>query len=137
MLNVRTNNLPNPIRIILDPRGKTPHTAHVISDEGKTIFVVSDATPKSFIENVLLKENKSIIKAPLKNDFIDLSFLLAELGALSITSVLVEGGQYVLSRFFEEDLIDKVYVFIAPKILGSGFPLLRPLPLTKFLLRKN
>jgi diaminohydroxyphosphoribosylaminopyrimidine deaminase/5-amino-6-(5-phosphoribosylamino)uracil reductase len=131
VLNVRTNKLPDPVRIILDPRGKTPHKAHVLDDGGKTIFVVSDDTPGSFKDYVQNKKNKSIINVPLKNNFPDIRFLLNELSKLSITSVLVEGGQYVLSRFFEEDLIDKVYVFIAPKILGSGLSPIQTHPTDK------
>ncbi|MDD4955662.1 MAG: dihydrofolate reductase family protein [Candidatus Omnitrophica bacterium] len=34
-------------------------------------------------------------------------------------SVFVEGGSETVANFFEEKLVDKVYFFIAPKILGG------------------
>jgi diaminohydroxyphosphoribosylaminopyrimidine deaminase/5-amino-6-(5-phosphoribosylamino)uracil reductase len=45
---------------------------------------------------------------------------LFELGALPITSILVEGGQSLSSALLRERLVDKVECFIAPKILGGG-----------------
>jgi riboflavin biosynthesis pyrimidine reductase len=35
--------------------------------------------------------------------------------------VLVEGGPTTSSEFLKRGLIDKVHVFVAQKILGSGF----------------
>lgn len=37
-----------------------------------------------------------------------------------IGHVLVEGGQSILSSFFAADLVDEVFAYIAPSILGAG-----------------
>lgn len=49
-----------------------------------------------------------------------LAELLDELGRRNMTNVLVEGGQTVLGALFDEQLVDEVHVFIAPKLIGSS-----------------
>ncbi len=46
--------------------------------------------------------------------------VLAELGQQDVVSLLVEGGGMVLGSFFDAELVDKVYAFIAPVIIGGG-----------------
>jgi diaminohydroxyphosphoribosylaminopyrimidine deaminase/5-amino-6-(5-phosphoribosylamino)uracil reductase len=45
---------------------------------------------------------------------------MKRLGKRQITNLLVEGGQQVLGSFFRENLVDKVMVYQAPKIIGEG-----------------
>ncbi len=56
---------------------------------------------------------------------VDLRDLLARLAARGVTHLLVEGGSRVHARFLEEGLVDRLVVFVAPKLAGSdGVPLL-------------
>jgi diaminohydroxyphosphoribosylaminopyrimidine deaminase/5-amino-6-(5-phosphoribosylamino)uracil reductase len=50
----------------------------------------------------------------------DLSLVLDELGKRKIQSVLVEGGANVAGNFLDARLVNKVTVFIAPKIIGGS-----------------
>ena len=50
---------------------------------------------------------------------IDLANLLDRLKDMSISSVLVEGGGTLFGSMIREGLVDKFYIFIAPKILGG------------------
>ena len=55
---------------------------------------------------------------------IDLRDLLVRLAARGVTHLLVEGGARVHARFLEEGLVDRVAIFVAPKIAGGdGIPL--------------
>lgn len=45
--------------------------------------------------------------------------LLDELGNREITNLLVEGGGKLLGTMFDQDLIDEVWAFVAPKIVGG------------------
>lgn len=49
----------------------------------------------------------------------DIEDLLKQMGELSITSVLIEGGGYTLSSFLKENLINKFYCYMAPKFIGG------------------
>src|SRR4029079_9253873 len=49
----------------------------------------------------------------------DLHDVLRELGSRSLQSVLVEGGSTIAGEFLDAGLVNKVTVFIAPKIVGG------------------
>jgi diaminohydroxyphosphoribosylaminopyrimidine deaminase / 5-amino-6-(5-phosphoribosylamino)uracil reductase len=45
---------------------------------------------------------------------------LAELGADGVQSLLLEGGPTLAAAFLERDLVDKLLVFVAPRLSGDG-----------------
>lgn len=50
----------------------------------------------------------------------DLSYALSEISKLGITSILVEAGPKLAASFIDANLVDRLSIFIAPKILGNG-----------------
>ena len=69
--------------------------------------------------NTVLTDNPSLT-ARIENG-IKFSFkeILEKIGTLGIDSILLEGGQSLISQAFEEDVIDAGEIFIANKILGD------------------
>lgn len=53
---------------------------------------------------------------------------LARLGALGVSHVLVEGGPTVSAAFLAANLVDELWLYQAPMILGDGKAALAPLP---------
>jgi len=108
----------NPIRIILDASGKIPHSSKIIKENknGKTIIATTNRkTEEKFKEKVEIWKVKR-----RKDDKVDLVQLLKKAGENQITSLLVEGGSRVFTSFLKEKLVDKIYYFLSPKILGKG-----------------
>jgi diaminohydroxyphosphoribosylaminopyrimidine deaminase / 5-amino-6-(5-phosphoribosylamino)uracil reductase len=60
---------------------------------------------------------------------------LASLGAEGVQSLLLEGGPTLAAAFLEEDLVDKLLVFVAPTLAGEGPGLLAALPSARTLAR--
>jgi diaminohydroxyphosphoribosylaminopyrimidine deaminase / 5-amino-6-(5-phosphoribosylamino)uracil reductase len=60
---------------------------------------------------------------------------LEGLAAEGVQSLLLEGGPTLAAAFFEADLVDKVLVFVAPKLAGAGQGLLAALPSARTLSR--
>ena len=111
----------NPVRIILDSYARTPTLSHVIHDgQAPTIIAVSPAAPQNRVDT-LHKSGAEILVIPQTSKGLDLSALLKQLGQRStpITSILVEGGAAVNGSLLDSGLVDKVYWFIAPKIIGG------------------
>ena len=50
---------------------------------------------------------------------VDLPSLLNHLGSRGVVNLLVEGGGSVHGAFFDKGLVDKVYAFVAPLIVGG------------------
>lgn len=111
------------IRIILDARLEMPLDAKVINQEStaNTIIVVGESCDKSKKQFLIEKEQVEILTIPLNNDDrIPLDILLKILHDRCISSVLVEGGGRVNYSFLQAGLANKIYSFIAPKILGGN-----------------
>ena len=66
-----------------------------------------------------------VIQVELYNGMIDMDALMDQLGNLGLTSILIEGGSRVLNSAFRAGIVDKVFFFYAPKILGGddGIPI--------------
>lgn len=107
-----------PTRVVVDGKGRIPSTARIFAEPGKTLVAMVDnfknrersKIKRAGTEYVLFKSN---------NDLIELSELLDILGKRQITTVMVEGGSRLLGAFFDNRLIDKVYAYIAPMIIGG------------------
>ncbi len=80
--------------------------------------------PYKFILGKKTTLNLNIFKEnPEKVFFIEnpnLNDLLTQMGEKGITSLLVEGGSYTLSKFLKEDLINSFYCYIAPKFIAGN-----------------
>jgi diaminohydroxyphosphoribosylaminopyrimidine deaminase/5-amino-6-(5-phosphoribosylamino)uracil reductase len=107
----------NPKRIILTSSGNLPSDSRIFQNnkDNKTIIVTSKITPlmKSFYTEIW--EIKKTCKGR-----IDLEELLKKAGQEGIASILVEGGKEIFTSFLRKGLVDKVYYFLSPKILGKG-----------------
>ena len=56
---------------------------------------------------------------------LDVAAVLAELAKRELQSVLVEGGAATHAAFIEAGLVDRVALFLAPRLLGAGIPIAR------------
>ena len=90
----------------------------------ETILVAGKAVRKDKI-TALEKTGTRVIESSLKNNLIDLAPLMDQLGAMQISALLIEGGSRVLASAFDAKIVDKLYFFYAPKILGGddGVPI--------------
>ena len=106
-----------PIRVIADSTGRVSDASRVFSEPGATIVATSriDAERK----NTLEARGVEVLCLPEKDSHVSLEALIGELGRKGITSLLVEGGGKIIASLFDEKLVDKVVVFIAPKIVGG------------------
>lgn len=107
-----------PLRIIVDTNGRTPLSARVFSQPGKTLLALGRSiTPREATSFVQV--GAELLELPSAEGRVDLANLLKALGGRGITSVLVEGGGILLGSLFDCGLVDKVIAFIAPIIIGG------------------
>ena len=112
--------------IVITLSDDIPHDSHVFAFDRNTIVITSNQISKTFLtmldtrhiehyEFPLIKDN-----LVTNNGRLDLRTILDKLGELHISSLLVEGGAQLLTSFFSSDLVNQVYVYIAPKIIGGN-----------------
>lgn len=114
-LGSRKRGMPDPWRIVLDSRLRTPPESQVVQSRKCIIACTEFASVK---KRTQLERCGAQVwtfmgrRVPLKK-------LLPRLAEHEIISVLVEGGSEVLGSFFDQKLVDRVYWFLSPIILGS------------------
>jgi diaminohydroxyphosphoribosylaminopyrimidine deaminase/5-amino-6-(5-phosphoribosylamino)uracil reductase len=111
----------NSLRIILDSHLRTPPESLVVSQTKEAPTLIATG-PKSYRkkEAALERLGVEILPLPLVRGRVSLAELLNHLGKRDVTSLLVEGGAEVHGSFFYDKLVDKVYIFFAPKIIGGN-----------------
>lgn len=120
MLTARVDGGKNPIRIVVDSSLKIDINANVVQDKSaKTIIATTDKADKDKFLKLQAQDVDVIVVDKDKNDKVDIEKLLDILGQQNICSILVEGGATLSGSFVAKKLVDKVYFFIAPKIIGG------------------
>lgn len=110
----------NPIRIVLDSRGRIPLDAAVVrsASQIRTIIATTDAMPLEK-EQALQQARAEVWHLPSREGHVDPHALIQKLSQEQIDSVLIEGGAEIAWSFLNERLIDKILFVIAPKIIGG------------------
>lgn len=115
-LGVRSAGKREPIRIILDSNLDIPLNSQVLRDNNVLIATTVHASKDK--RELLTRRGIPILT--FKNKNIPLKELLFSLRSKEIISILVEGGGNILGSFVDEKIIDKVYAFYAPILIGGG-----------------
>lgn len=85
----------HPIRVVLDRHGRIPADSKIFSDEAETI---------------VYRENT------------DWSFILTDLAARGIHSIVVEGGAQLLTHIIQSGVYDEIHVEKSAITIGDGIP---------------
>ena len=121
-LTVRRVRGRNPTRIILDSRLRIPLGAKVLMEQETSPTIIATTTHASEKKVAQLRKmgvEISVINADQHGE-VSLEQLLPMLGNRGISSLLVEGGAQVITSLLRLNLVDKLVIFIAPKIMGKG-----------------
>ena len=119
MLNCRLENAHQPIRVIVDTNLIIPIDSKICktANEFPTIIacVNADINKKKQLEDL------GIIVAvlPESGGHVCLKSLMKYLGEMQISSVLIEGGGEINESALRADIVDHIYAYIAPKIIGG------------------
>ncbi|MBD3878367.1 MAG: bifunctional diaminohydroxyphosphoribosylaminopyrimidine deaminase/5-amino-6-(5-phosphoribosylamino)uracil reductase RibD [Quinella sp. 1Q5] len=109
----------NPVRVIVDSNARTPLESKVVNDKSaRTVVAVTANAPADKV-SALKSRGVEIITAG-NSERVDLEELMHALAERDITSVLVEGGGTIHFSMLKAKLVDKVFAFIAPKIIGGS-----------------
>lgn len=127
-LTVRHVRGRQPMRVVLDGPYSLPRELHLFSDkhEAKTTIVTWNKEASSDDVDPMIKLMKhnyfrgKVIQVAKKDGHVDLREAISALGSMGVQSILVEAGQQLASALLREGLVDKLELFIAPKLLGSG-----------------
>ncbi|HKJ44909.1 MAG TPA: bifunctional diaminohydroxyphosphoribosylaminopyrimidine deaminase/5-amino-6-(5-phosphoribosylamino)uracil reductase RibD [Balneolales bacterium] len=127
-LTVRHVEGPQPYRIVIDGDYGLARDLNVFSDqyEEKTIIVTYNKEKVNQVADPMLSilqpnyfRGQTILVSKVDGHS-DLDQAIKKLAEMSITSVLVEPGSRLASSMIKNRLVDKLHMFISPKLLGGG-----------------
>ena len=118
MLTPRIKGAKNPLRVIVDPRLKTPLHARAIStlSDAPTLLVTTAEAPSQRIKE-FRKKGAQVEIFPQIDGKIGFPAILERLGKSGIASVLIEGGGTLNGMALRAGVVDRAIFFIAPKLL--------------------
>lgn len=116
LLTVRLVPGDNPVRVVLDPRGRVAATARLLTtSDAATLWFTGPAVAQhplaAHVEHVRLDAGPWTPEQVLRQ--------LAQRG---LRRVLVEGGGRTVSAFLAAGALDRLYLTTVPVLLGEGVP---------------
>ena len=134
-LTVRHVRGRQPRRFVLDRTAALPPSLQLFSDAfaGCTTALVSESAHAPAYAEKLQRAGGRCWRFPERDGHLDLRALLQRLGAEGgpggrpLQSLLVEAGPGLATALFRQDLADRFFCFVAPKLAGRGTPALRDL----------
>ena len=119
-LTVRKAQGTNPVRVVLDPRGRLAETYSIFTDdEAPTLWMQSiEATAKN--EHKKLRDGLQIVPLQEGVKGFPPAAVIDELCNRGLNRILIEGGGLTVSQFLAEDLLDRLHISVAALLIGSG-----------------
>ncbi len=112
-LTVRLCEGPNPARIVIDPHGRLPNDAPIFRADGARRLVIQ-AVEQDRPEGV------EVIALQATEGRLEPDDMLAALHKAGLTTLLIEGGGFTISRFIDAGLLSRLHIAIAPVLIGAG-----------------
>lgn len=104
-----------PLRVVLDSNGRTPPKALVLNKTANTLIIMARGHERRFEGSHI-----EVAGCPTdQNGLLVLSEVLDLLSQRGIRTLLVEGGSTVIWSFITSGLVDDLFVYIGPCVIGG------------------
>ncbi len=108
------------LRVVLDSKLRLPLKSHLVKSARRDVLVFTSAPLSSSRARALIHAGIEIVRLPRRGGRLDLRAALAELGRREILNVLLEAGSELNAAALSAGIVDKIALFIAPKIFGTN-----------------
>ncbi len=117
-LTVKETYVPHPrqpLRVILDSKGRTPPQALALNTVSKTLIITAEGQKKTYPGS-----HVEVVECRTDHDsLIDLHCVLDILYQKGVRKLLVEGGGTVIWNFLRDKVVDDLFIFIGSCIIGG------------------
>ena len=107
-----------PLRVVLDGRGRLSPEARLFAEPGRTLVATSHEASAEW-KAAIAGAGAQVVECEHDGAGLNLDQLLTTLAARGVLSVWAEGGGAVLGSLFEGGHVDEVWAFLAPSIIGG------------------
>ena len=107
------------LRVILDSRLRLSPRARIVKTADDDLLVFTAITLRSAKARALQKAGVEIVSMKKRAGLLDLNAVMKELGKREILSALLEAGSALNGAALAADIVDKVFLFYAPRFAGE------------------
>ncbi len=110
-----------PYRVVVDGRARLPLEAALLrtGTPARVLVAVGEEAPAARVAG-LASAGATVLQCKSREGRVDVSDLCARLLGLDVMAMLLEGGAALTGAFLQAGLVDRVAVFVAPKLLGGA-----------------
>ncbi|MFT5459201.1 MAG: diaminohydroxyphosphoribosylaminopyrimidine deaminase [Myxococcota bacterium] len=103
----------HPRPVVLDSGLRIPATARLLHGPTRAVVVTTEEAPQRILP-------ADILRVACRDGRVDARQALMALGALGLHEVLVEGGAEVHRSLLDQGLVDRLCLYLAPKVIAGG-----------------
>jgi len=107
-----------PLRVLVDARGRVPETGDLFDAAAPTMVATTGLAPRERT-GAWRARGAEVVEYEPEGGGVPLPQLLSDLGKRDVQSVLLEGGPTLAWSMVEDRVVDKVVVYLAPKLIGG------------------
>lgn len=108
------------LRIVLDSQLRLPLSSRIVQDVEEDLLIVTRSEDETRRQALIARGARFLTIGAQADGGISLRPLLKHLGEQDITSLLIEAGARLNRSALAADVVDKLYLFQAPRFLGPG-----------------
>ncbi len=118
------------LRVVMDTRLRMPLRSKVMRSANHDLLIFTNVDADSRRARALRRAGAEVLHLPLRDKRLDLRAAMRELGRRGMLNVMIEGGSVLNAAALRNRVVDKMTLFIAPKIIGgNAVPVVdRPIP---------
>ena len=110
----------NPVRVIVDSRLRTPPASKLLKTARVVPTIIATIGNSAPGRTAAVKQSGAeLLPIAARNGRVDLKQLMKKLGQRGIATVLIEGGSELSAAALQDGIVDKVFFFYAPVIIGG------------------
>jgi diaminohydroxyphosphoribosylaminopyrimidine deaminase / 5-amino-6-(5-phosphoribosylamino)uracil reductase len=110
-----------PYRVVVDGRARLPLDAALLrtGTRARVLVAVGEDAPAARVAT-LASSGVTVLQCKSRDGRVDVADVCARLFALDVVAVLLEAGGELAGSFLQAGLVDRVAVFVAPKLVGGA-----------------
>jgi len=108
------------LRAIVDSRLRMPLRSNLVKSAEGDVIVFTTQRPDSPKARALVRAGVEVFQVRSHRGHVDLRAAIRELGRREILHVLLEAGAELNGTALQSGIVDKMILFYAPKVMGTG-----------------
>ncbi len=120
------------LRVVLDSRLRLPLKSKLVKTAKRDVLVLTTQRTDSPKARALAAAGVDVFHVPARRHRVDLNAVLRELGGREILHVVLEAGAELNGAALEANIVDKMVLFYAPKVMGTGGVPMARIPSRRF-----